>query len=197
MLDNNRINGTGSLEDDDYYSAENEYDYKDENTGSSANSTSQSGAHPLPPSSTSTTTASTTTTAMTAPKEEETSKNSLNHSNGQINNIKSSACSPSDLIGLGDASTPQIQTCPLACRCETGTVNCSGLQLYRLPADLPENLIILDLSGNLLEEIDLSALVRFKELRELNLSHNAIHGIQKLVSRVCYHGKRNKNERMY
>lgn len=91
----------------------------------------------------------------------------------------------SDLLDIEDLPAPTPQLCPLACHCTPlGAVNCSGLQLSQLPAELPENLVSLDLSSNRLAEIDLNVLVQFKELRELNLSHNQIHQIQKLVCRL-------------
>lgn len=55
--------------------------------------------------------------------------------------------------------------------------------LTQLPNELPKNLVSLDLSGNLLQELDLNTLAPFKELQELNVSHNEIHHIEKLVSR--------------
>lgn len=55
------------------------------------------------------------------------------------------------------------------------------MEFSLLPQDLPRNVISLDLSGNLLREIDLNALTQFADLRELNLSNNAIDRIQKLV----------------
>lgn len=79
---------------------------------------------------------------------------------------------------------PTLQPCPLECDCiaETGFVNCSGVHFTQLPDELPANVVSLDLSRNLLSEIDLNALTRFAELRELNLSQNQIHRIGKLVS---------------
>lgn len=61
-------------------------------------------------------------------------------------------------------------------------MNCSGVHFTQLPDELPVNVVSLDLSRNLLSEIDLNALTRFTELRELNLSQNQIHRIEKLVS---------------
>lgn len=55
------------------------------------------------------------------------------------------------------------------------------MEFSLLPQDLPRNVISLDLSGNLLREIDLNALTQFADLLELNLSNNAIDRIQKLV----------------
>lgn len=62
-----------------------------------------------------------------------------------------------------------------------GFVNCSELQLSQIPSELPQNLVSLDLSSNLLQELDLNALAQFKELQEVNVSHNEIKQIQKLV----------------
>lgn len=50
-----------------------------------------------------------------------------------------------------------------------------------MPVELPKNLVILDMSGNHLEELDLNSLKEFHELKELNLSHNQIRHVEKLV----------------
>lgn len=59
------------------------------------------------------------------------------------------------------------------------------MEFSLLPQDLPRNLISLDLSGNVLREIDLNALTQFTDLQELNLSNNGIDHIQKLVGVCC------------
>lgn len=97
--------------------------------------------------------------------------------------IKLYSLSCLDLLSLDDDVT-ESQPCPLECNCHKEFVNCSGLQFSQLPQDLPLNMVGLDLSVNLLKEIDLNALIPFTQLRELNVSHNQIQDIQKLVSRL-------------
>ncbi len=70
--------------------------------------------------------------------------------------------------------------CPELCRCSRPTyeVFCSGKDLDRIPAELPEWTRRLDLSGNRIQSVEGRPLGHLLQLRELFLGRNAIHRIE-------------------
>lgn len=177
---NHNISTNGTSLDDDYYSGEDDYEYKDEISAPSVNLTQQTPTTSASTSTSSSSTSATSTTTKSA-SDVETSEYRTWHESTRLW-LTNPPPLLTDLLGLEDApETATLQTCPLACHCEMGFVNCSGLQLSQIPSELPQNLVSLDLSSNQLEDLDLNALAQFKELQELNVSHNEIKQIQKLV----------------
>ncbi|KAL9702474.1 hypothetical protein quinque_005992 [Culex quinquefasciatus] len=73
--------------------------------------------------------------------------------------------------------------CPRGCSCEDGTrfLNCSQRSLTEVPADLPRNVIRLDLSWNNIKRIPVEAFQNITEVRDLWLDRNVIEELDKEV----------------
>ena len=87
---------------------------------------------------------------------------------------------------LVDASTDAIvdessSSCPLACQCTGGKVDCTLAGLSEWPVSLPTNTTTLILTRNHLTSLPGDGLVRYPSLKTLVLSHNAI---DRVVGRV-------------
>ncbi|XP_069510961.1 polycystin-1-like [Ambystoma mexicanum] len=83
---------------------------------------------------------------------------------------------PEEVLGPAEHARP----CPEGCICNTTTANCSRLQLVEVPSreSFPPGTVILDLSHNLLREVQVGDFAGFPELIALDLSFNRIRTIQ-------------------
>lgn len=80
-------------------------------------------------------------------------------------------------------AVPEQYPCPSDCTCEDGTkfLNCSDRSLTTIPADLPRNVIRLDLSGNNIKVVPMEAFQNCTEVREILLDRNVIEQLDKEV----------------
>ncbi|KAM4721553.1 leucine-rich repeats and immunoglobulin-like domains protein 1 [Rhinophrynus dorsalis] len=75
---------------------------------------------------------------------------------------------------------PTDVPCPSNCTCTRDMVDCSHQGLAELPPDLPTWTVHLNLSYNMLKEIDPDVFVGLLELREVNLGYNELPSIPSL-----------------
>lgn len=77
-------------------------------------------------------------------------------------------------------SESQQSKCPKNCKCSNdfGFVDCSHKKLARIPKNLPQTTVQLNLSHNLLTTLNVSDLIRYSELRQLLLNDNQIETIE-------------------
>ncbi|XP_063303030.1 leucine-rich repeats and immunoglobulin-like domains protein 3 [Pelobates fuscus] len=80
--------------------------------------------------------------------------------------------------GLRVRSVPS--SCPIYCRCLGDLLDCSRGDLHRVPENLPEWVVQLDLSHNKLSSIKASSLSHLHNLRELRLNHNQLKSMPDL-----------------
>uniref|UniRef100_A0A8C5MJV5 Leucine rich repeats and immunoglobulin like domains 3 n=1 Tax=Leptobrachium leishanense TaxID=445787 RepID=A0A8C5MJV5_9ANUR len=81
---------------------------------------------------------------------------------------------------LGSGVRGPRGSCPLSCRCLGDLVDCSRGDLHRVPENLPDWTVQLDLSHNKLSGIKTSSLSHLHNLRELRLNRNQLNIIPDL-----------------
>ncbi|XP_029005946.1 leucine-rich repeats and immunoglobulin-like domains protein 1 [Betta splendens] len=86
--------------------------------------------------------------------------------------------------------------CAQNCTCSGDSVDCSNLELTATPPDLPARTVSLNLGHNKLTTINVEALDKLHNLRELRLDHNELTSIpdlgpaaSKIVSLYLHHNK--------
>uniref|UniRef100_A0A8C4WVB7 Decorin n=1 Tax=Eptatretus burgeri TaxID=7764 RepID=A0A8C4WVB7_EPTBU len=77
-----------------------------------------------------------------------------------------------------DTFVPDL-TCPFTCQCQLKLIQCSNIRLKEVPAELPDNLEILDLQDNKITEIKDDDLSNLVDLEVLILRNNKISVIQR------------------
>ncbi|XP_066286522.1 biglycan-like isoform X1 [Branchiostoma lanceolatum] len=67
-----------------------------------------------------------------------------------------------------------VEACPTQCACTDTTVNCTNLQLFSLPANIPADTTVLDLSYNNISSLLPDAFSTLLSLTTVDLQHNNI-----------------------
>ncbi|KAI8508341.1 hypothetical protein Bbelb_134400 [Branchiostoma belcheri] len=72
------------------------------------------------------------------------------------------------------SSLSVVEACPSQCACADTTVNCTNLQLLTLPANIPTDTTVLDLSYNNISVLPPDAFATLLSLTVLDLQHNNV-----------------------
>ncbi|XP_053340085.1 leucine-rich repeats and immunoglobulin-like domains protein 1 [Clarias gariepinus] len=72
--------------------------------------------------------------------------------------------------------------CSLTCTCTSDTADCSQRKLTDIPRDLPNRTVYLNLSHNMLTEVDTDILSNLPNLKEVRLDHNELTSIPEFGS---------------
>ena len=92
--------------------------------------------------------------------------------------LKRAAVSAGPLLLLSLAAA---NACPRSCSCSERSgvvVQCTSRNLDNIPPDLPPDTAVLLLSSNRIRHVPRDAFAALRRLRELDLSHNALEGVE-------------------